>query len=63
MRRQTSIDTGGVFVGKLSFEDPYQPATLSSYISRVNADVPGGLELIGTTSGKSAAEIPFPKAP
>jgi ABC-type branched-subunit amino acid transport system substrate-binding protein len=63
MRRQTSIDTGGVFVGRLSFEDPYQPATLSSYISRVKADVPGGLELIGTTSGKSAAEISFPKAP
>ncbi|WCT05752.1 ABC transporter substrate-binding protein [Rhodococcus qingshengii] len=63
MRDQTSIDTGGIFVGELSFKDPFQPATLSSYISRVDADLPGGLQLIGTTEGPSAAGISFPKAP
>lgn len=60
MRAQTSIDTGGIFVGELSFEDPDQPATLSSYIAQVDASVPGGLALIGTTEGSSAADITFP---
>ncbi len=60
MRGQTSIDTGGIFVSELDFEDPFQPATLSSYISRVDADVPGGLQLIGPTEGESAPDIAFP---
>lgn len=60
MRGQTSIDTGGIFVSELDFKDPFKPPTLSSYVSKVNADVPGGLELIGATEGESAPDIAFP---
>jgi ABC-type branched-subunit amino acid transport system substrate-binding protein len=43
----SGVDTGGLVAGPLDYTKPDQPPTRAVYISRVDADVPGGLTAIG----------------
>jgi ABC-type branched-subunit amino acid transport system substrate-binding protein len=46
-RQLTGLDTGGLVAGPLDYSDPAQPPTRAVYISRVDANAPGGLQAVG----------------
>ena len=49
-------DTRGLVAGPLDYSSSAQPPTRMTYISKVNADAPGGLEAIGDPFVSTAAK-------
>lgn len=59
MRKTTGLDTQGLYPTTLDFTNPAEPPTRTVYVSRANADAPGGLAVIDTLEGPSAAGYAF----
>jgi ABC-type branched-subunit amino acid transport system substrate-binding protein len=51
-----SYDSRGTVAGPLDYSSPAQPPTRMTYISKVNADAPGGLETVGEPFVATAAK-------
>ena len=49
-------DSHGTVAGPLDYSNPAQPPTRMTYISKVNADAPGGLEAVGDPYVSAAAK-------
>jgi ABC-type branched-subunit amino acid transport system substrate-binding protein len=56
LRSLKNFDTRGTVAGPLDYANPAQPPTRMTYISKVNADAPGGLTVVGDPSVASAAK-------
>lgn len=54
MHETSGLDTRGLFSGKLDYTKKGQPATRTVFVSRPDADEPGGLKLVDTVEGPSA---------
>lgn len=56
LRSMTDYDSNGSVAGTLDYSDPAQPPTRMVYVSKVNPDVPGGLEAVGEPFVSETAE-------
>jgi ABC-type branched-subunit amino acid transport system substrate-binding protein len=56
LRSLKNFDARGTVAGPLDYTNPAQPPTRMTYISKVNADAPGGLEVVGEPFVSTAAK-------
>jgi ABC-type branched-subunit amino acid transport system substrate-binding protein len=56
MRQMSGLDTGGLVAGSLNYSDPAQPPTRMTYVSKVDASVPGGLKIVGPAFESESAK-------
>jgi ABC-type branched-subunit amino acid transport system substrate-binding protein len=59
MRETADLDTEGLFATPLDYTDPTQPPTRTVYVSRADAEAPGGLAVVDTFEGPSATSYAF----
>lgn len=59
MRSTSGLDSGGVFPDGLDFTTVGEPPTRQVFVSSVNGDLPGGLELIELYEGPTALAYEF----
>ncbi|TYP90323.1 ABC transporter substrate-binding protein [Blastococcus xanthinilyticus] len=59
MRETSDLETQGLFATPLDYTEVTEPPTRTVYVSRADADAPGGLAVVDTFEGPSAASYGF----
>jgi ABC-type branched-subunit amino acid transport system substrate-binding protein len=59
LRESSSVDTQGLLPDGLDYSQVGQSPTTTVYLSKVDADAPAGLELVGELSGPSAESFTY----
>ncbi|TDE19863.1 ABC transporter substrate-binding protein [Actinomadura sp. 6K520] len=59
MHETSGLDTRGLFSGALDYTRPGEPPTRKVFVSRADAEAPGGLKVLDTIEGPSARSYKF----
>lgn len=59
MRSLSDLELDGLMAGPLSYDEVGQPPSRAVHITKVNPDVPGGLEIITSFEGETAASYEY----